>query len=763
MKHFRKDINPRKILTLFLTMAMLITLFVGSVPQIAKAEENRTETKKIINIAFDNSGSMFWTQKYKPMKSWCRAKYAMEVFASMMNEQDELKIFPINPVSTGSSPKGSVQHIVMNKQNATEKISNMATVNNENYTSFHAVQSAYNDLKKAKNSENSEKVLIILSDGAFTKDGTRKTQEKSKILSELNKIASDSSIKVYYFGIGSKAMKFNDDESKFKSYLASDTKDTTDKLVDICNDIFSRSSITTTGEKRNKIKSNISMKRIIVFNQGRNAKINSLKDKNGKEIQPIDDGKKLAYNSNPGAIVDRPGIGLSNDGLYDRDLSGIVTTYENLKAGEYTLDYTGDNVQIFYEVDVKVMLTLKDKSGNEFKSPFKGVNPGDYKLKAKILDNQTGKDVTGSNLIKIKELSVDVVQDDGQSKTFELEKNDGYTGNIKLKENEKTKLLVHGTYSGNNEKIQYTIDNKTDSSGKSFAVTEIMILKLDTNQDYYTIGSLEKGDSIVANLTYGGKELTDEQLANVKITPKAEGLDFSEPKIISGKSAYEFKIKYKDGKKSLTKTGDYVIKVNANYKNGLAVDNKETTIEIGTIPRIVIYLMWILGILILALIIAFFTLSKALPKGLTVEYKNGKCVSFNGEDIKGIHPVASQYIDKKGFPYKKEALITIGVRKFTIPGTILTETAKVTLRVQAESPIIKPSRKRKYKIVEVRAGNAELYKVKINGISIEYVEGKGLQMKSPIKSRLKNSLVVSKEVPEEDGNAVILRGNIVAR
>ena len=43
---------------------------------------------------FDNSGSMYIEKK----QDWCRATYAMEVFASMLNKCDTLTIYPMCPI-----------------------------------------------------------------------------------------------------------------------------------------------------------------------------------------------------------------------------------------------------------------------------------------------------------------------------------------------------------------------------------------------------------------------------------------------------------------------------------------------------------------------------------------------------------------------------------------------------------------------------------------------------------------------------------------
>ena len=73
-----------------------------------------------IAVVFDNSGSMYDNE------SWSRAKYAMEVFAAMLNEGDVLKIFPMHPVTTDGKTKsgGSTSPIVVKSKSDISKISN---------------------------------------------------------------------------------------------------------------------------------------------------------------------------------------------------------------------------------------------------------------------------------------------------------------------------------------------------------------------------------------------------------------------------------------------------------------------------------------------------------------------------------------------------------------------------------------------------------------------------------------------------------------
>ena len=59
----------------------------------------KTGDSRAIAIVFDNSGSMYMNGD----QAWCRATYAMEVFASMLNEGDTLLIYPMHPITVGDT------------------------------------------------------------------------------------------------------------------------------------------------------------------------------------------------------------------------------------------------------------------------------------------------------------------------------------------------------------------------------------------------------------------------------------------------------------------------------------------------------------------------------------------------------------------------------------------------------------------------------------------------------------------------------------
>ena len=81
----------KRLITLFMVLILfVIATGLGS----SASTSSKVETTRAIAIVFDNSGSMYSGGN----KAWCQATYAMEVFASMLNSEDILQIYPMWPI-----------------------------------------------------------------------------------------------------------------------------------------------------------------------------------------------------------------------------------------------------------------------------------------------------------------------------------------------------------------------------------------------------------------------------------------------------------------------------------------------------------------------------------------------------------------------------------------------------------------------------------------------------------------------------------------
>ena len=96
---------------LSLIISALLLVVGGILPSIGAAAADVVKIEKTydIAVAYDNSGSM-----YDNDDRWCKAKFAMEIFASMLDYKngDKLTVFPMWEVVTDGSmpPKAGIQY-----------------------------------------------------------------------------------------------------------------------------------------------------------------------------------------------------------------------------------------------------------------------------------------------------------------------------------------------------------------------------------------------------------------------------------------------------------------------------------------------------------------------------------------------------------------------------------------------------------------------------------------------------------------------------
>ena len=137
----------KRLLCLFLTLALLMTVLLPAIPAV---QAEKPETTRAIGIVFDNSGSMYtiMSDTQDNRWAWCRATYAAEVFASMMNEGDQLLLYPMNKIvlgKTGTTEYTMHSPLVINNPQEAETIRQIYTLKADG-TPFDAVTAAYNGL-----------------------------------------------------------------------------------------------------------------------------------------------------------------------------------------------------------------------------------------------------------------------------------------------------------------------------------------------------------------------------------------------------------------------------------------------------------------------------------------------------------------------------------------------------------------------------------------------------------------------------------------
>lgn len=608
-------------------LALVIALSAVSISVSAEQSAEVTKVKRRYEIAvvFDNSGSMYKTQ------AWCQAKYAMEIFASMLNYDDDsgdkLSVFPMWEVATdGKKPsaKTSVENtgsIQIKSQGDIEKISNMHTLNAGD-TPITQVDKAYNYLMGITDETVTDKWLIVLTDGAFTNpDGSE--MESSVVRKHLLSKAANG-IKVQYLGFGSAATIQSD---VFKDFYTKTSKASTLRkdLIDICNSIFQRSKLPESYLNGDSLKLDISMAKIIVFVQGKDAEIVSLEQNGtGNQIKKITDSGKIKYSTFGAA--DYP------NAPYDDSLYGQVVTFDACSAGEYTLKYKGaTNVEIFYEPDVNIKISMK-RDGVELDPEKDPLYPGEYTFEYSVVDNKDPeKVVTESPLVDVQSLGcVLEITNNGKTKNIKDYKSGAP---VELEAEDTVFFNISGTYL-----TDYTITTKDNQEGFTIDIErfpQVPEFEIDVDvlqeDNWYTLKEREEWKPIKVSFTVGEQPLTDEQAARVASTVVIEPeLPFTY-EILPGESAIAVYIaKDENGKDTepAPEPGSYEIAVEAFYtdENG-QISNKDDEDASFRIEEFSPWIIKLIGLAVIAgLLFAAFLISRipTYPKKVAIQRKVGE-------------------------------------------------------------------------------------------------------------------------------------------
>ena len=90
----------KKCVSIILAAILLLTSIYIGTPKVYAA--TKPEKTRALALVFDNSGTMSLGDE-DSRKTWCRATYAMQALATMMNASDIMQIYPMNPIQIGDS------------------------------------------------------------------------------------------------------------------------------------------------------------------------------------------------------------------------------------------------------------------------------------------------------------------------------------------------------------------------------------------------------------------------------------------------------------------------------------------------------------------------------------------------------------------------------------------------------------------------------------------------------------------------------------
>ena len=497
----------KRLWSLVLAVCVLISGLAVMGPPVSAAEKKTT--KKSIAIVYDNSWSMYADDDGKEIKAWCQALYAVEVFASMMNKGDELRVYPMHEIEAGKKKYDQSKPLKINDPKDAKIIEDIKTPRALG-TPFSSIQHAYDDLKKA----DGEKWLIVLTDG--TEFDEFSTQSEEKLAENINPYVKD--VNVIFLGIGEQAVQPKLKESEGHRAVvdkANKSSDVLKKLTTMCNLIFNRDSLDISGST---VSFDVTMKRLIIFVQGKNISNVKLSDgagTKGEEYTPH-------YNTHKES-------GRDIDGAIDEDLQGVIANYSDCPAGDYTLDYSGEmsSVGIYYEPDVDLTVKLVDENGNEV-SKDDTLPPGKYKIVYGLIDGKTG-DYTDSKWLGDTHYDITYTIN-GEPTTIT---SDTKSGEVEIEVGPDSELWledIHVSYLSGYEIHKNGLDFDWPKGGfhVDFMPAGDFSINLSGGPDGGLYKLSEEGGNapFVATFISNGNQLSAEQMADLEFEVTSEDMEF---------------------------------------------------------------------------------------------------------------------------------------------------------------------------------------------------------------------------------------------
>lgn len=492
----------KKCVSIILAAILLLTSICLGTPKVHAA--TKQEKTRAIAIVFDNSGTMYLGDD-DSKKTWCRATYAMQALATMMNSSDIMQIYPMNPIQIGNSdtPKDSDVYtrerpLEIKKENAS-LIQEICTPHAGD-THIEAVTKAREGLAKTNADE---KWLIVLTDGTvFYRNGKELSKQESirQLTEEFNQ--SVQQVNAMYLGIGKEAQSGFAVKGtyQFVERKATNSAQVLANLTELGNIIFGRDELPDASEN---ITFDVSMKKLIVFIQGESIDNVSIGDAKPTSTD------KLKYST----------YGAKNKNykiLCDTTLQGTMLTYENMDAGSYKISFSGQasDIAVYYEPDVDLDFVFTNADGSA--ADPNALYEGEYKVAFGMKDAKTGKLISskllgnphyeGSYFINGQEYPIN---------------HDGYSGEtpVTLKMNDTFDANLTATYLSG-----YTITKNSSDFGWPEGGIQVtarpagdLRLEISGGDDIYSLQDLEEGTPYIAKVYYQGTQLTGSELEKVEL------------------------------------------------------------------------------------------------------------------------------------------------------------------------------------------------------------------------------------------------------
>ena len=343
----------------------------------ANAAVNTSSPSRCINVVYDDSGSMIKNHD-QLVDTWCQAKYAMEVFASMLDSEDIMNVYVMSDFEydTEKGPRLSLKGQDGAAANVSKVHEMVTTAGN---TPFNSVRKAYGDTVAAKADE---KWLVVLTDGEFQGIDNMDAFFGSK----------DKEVNVMFLGMGPDAGGISANTEQSIYYVkAKDNSEILEKIIDISTQIFNRDKLDVNVNEKS-FSFDIPMKELIIFAQGENVSVKGIKDDSGNIINTKTTPVSVKYSEKPAENYP--------DFIVDKSLQGCIATFSgDFTKGEYSLDISNaQTVEIYYKPNIEIAAYLKDSNGEEV-TDLADIAAGEYTIDFGFVKSGTKEQIASSKLL----------------------------------------------------------------------------------------------------------------------------------------------------------------------------------------------------------------------------------------------------------------------------------------------------------------------------------------------------------------------------
>lgn len=589
-----------RIIAILLSLVTLLGLAAYIVPMSVSAETTEEDqVSRLINIVYDDSNSMLESGKLW----WCYAKYSLEVFSAMMQDDDKMNIYVMSDTPNGlSNPRLTLSGKRSEQQSNIDKIHGVVPYTRG--TPFASLKKAYGDLKNDKGSYD-ERWMVVITDG-----DSFDNKENAADLDNLFNDCAGYNINVIYLAIGSALVPTENTNKGIHVYKA-DGNDASgndgilSRVTQICQQIFQRPSMETA--VGGKLKLDIPASEIIVFAQGANASVGNLSGAK-RNIATV------SMKENEKATTNEKWISQ----VKSCNLNACIATFtpstgKYIPEGTYDLNIQAEEYIVYYKPALDVALELYDTNGN--KATDKYIPIGSYSLKYWLtypVGHPKHGEKLDQNLFSVDyslTCTVDGVRRDLNSNNIDL---GGGSTEIRV-------VAHYLNFSSTDASLKYVVED--------FTINEIDV-DIEYNQQDYRLSTLEsQNEGFVVRVTKNGNPIPAAEWEPFVIKFNIDNPGFKTVK--NSDSTFTVYPKYCEAGRNATATGDIEFNVTVSASNDHRVTDSGTC----------------------AAKINIYDDITSVPLGVTIDEQDTPCDNKNFADQDSSRKVT---IDWNGKPLTKE-------------------------------------------------------------------------------------------------------------